>query len=256
VRGPTPVITVFHAIEEALKRSRGGRLYLSDRRKRNLLLQALAEERGAAVSEASAAELEQMSGIADHRGAAYVPPEGAAPAAQTDLRGGLASLGAGPRLVLVLDHIEDPHNLGAVFRSADQFGADLVVIPERRAAQITPAVAKASAGASAHVRSVAVANIASSLRTLREAGFWIYGAHLRGTRLDGVRFAGRTALVLGSEGHGLADLVARSCDELVRIPSRGSVDSLNVSVAAGIFLYEIRRSQGCLEDQSRPIPGT
>jgi 23S rRNA (guanosine2251-2'-O)-methyltransferase len=246
VRERDPAITGFHAIEEALKRARGGSLHLSDDRKRNRELRALAVERGASVSPASPEELERLSGTADHRGAVFVPPAGAS-AARSDLRGEIARLAGGPRLVVVLDHIEDPHNLGAVFRSADQFGADFLVVPERRAAQITPAVSRASAGASANVASVTVANIAASLRLLQEAGFWVYGAHLRGTRLDTVRFAERTALVLGSEAHGLADLVARGCDELVRIPSRGTVDSLNVSVAAGIFMYEIRRGQGALE---------
>jgi 23S rRNA (guanosine2251-2'-O)-methyltransferase len=255
VRERDPAMTGYHAIEEALKRSRGGSLYLSDDRKRNLQLRALAVQRGATVSSVSPEEIERLCGTADHRGAVFVPPAGPS-AGRSDLRGEIAKLGGGPRLVVVLDHVEDPHNLGAVFRSADQFGADFLVVPERRAAQITPAVSRSSAGASAHVISVTVANIATSLRVLQEAGFWVYGAHLRGARLDTVRFAERTALVLGSEANGLADLVSRGCDELVRIPSRGKVDSLNVSVAAGIFMYEIRRGQGALETGGPPTAGT
>jgi 23S rRNA (guanosine2251-2'-O)-methyltransferase len=239
---PRTIITGFHAIEEVLKRpATGGVLYLTGDRKRNRALRELASERGVRVVEASGEELSRLSGGGDPRGAVYLRDR--EPLARSDLRSELGRLQGGKRLLLLLDHIFDPHNLGAILRSADQFAVDLVILPERRAAQVTPAVSRASAGASAHVPVAVVANLASAMRLLREAEFWIYGAHLRGERLDRTRFPERTAVVLGSEGHGLAELVARECDTLLRIPSAGRVDSLNVSVAAGILMYEVRRSQ-------------
>jgi len=246
--GSRVAITGYHAIEEALKRGGGGlELWLADDRKGNRSLRAMAEASGARVVTAGAEELTRLASTDDHRGAVLMSTGAAAPA-RADLRRELADLGGGPRLVVVLDHISDPHNFGAVLRSADQFSADLVILPERRSVGITPAVARASAGASAHVRCAVVGNLASSLRLLKDARFWVYGAHLHGERLDRVRFAERTAIVLGSEGHGLGELMQRECDALARIPSTGHVDSLNVSVAAGIFMYEVRRAQGFFGD--------
>ncbi len=236
-------LTGHHAIEEALRRSgAAGTLFLAGERKRSRALRALADERGVRTQEVSAEELARIAGTEEHRGVAYVP-EGAQEPSRSDLRSELGRLEGEPRLVLVLDHVVDPQNLGAILRSADQFAADLVVIPERRAAQITPAVARASAGASAHVRTAVVSNVAGAIRLLKEHGFWVFGAHLEGERLDGVRFTGRTAVVMGGEGQGLSALVARECDTLARIPVAGRVDSLNVSVAAGILMYEVRRGQ-------------
>lgn len=240
-------LTGYHAIEEALRRSgAAGTLYLAGDRKRGAALRALAAGRGVRVEEVSDGELSGIAGTEEHRGVAYVP-EGTPEPAPSDLRSELARLGQETCLVLVLDHVVDPQNLGAILRSADQFAADLVVIPDRRAAQVTPAVARASAGASAHVRIVVVSNVAGAIRLLKDARFWVFGAHLEGERLDRVRFAGRTAVVMGGEGQGLSALVARECDTLARIPSAGRVDSLNVSVAAGILMYEVRRGQGFFE---------
>jgi 23S rRNA (guanosine2251-2'-O)-methyltransferase len=153
-------------------------------------------------------------------------------------------LGAPSALVLFLDEIQDPQNLGAVLRSADQLAVDFVVVPSRRSASEPGAVLRSSAGASAHVTLVEVANLVQAIRLCQQAGIWIYGADIRGRRLEQLAFAGRVGLVMGSEGSGLRRLVKDSCDELVRIPARGHVDSFNVSVAAGIMLYEIRRQQG------------
>ena len=146
-------------------------------------------------------------------------------------------------LVVVADGVTDPVNLGVIARCADQFAADLLVIPRRRAAPITAAVMQASAGAAAHVPTVAVPNITRVLEQLKTLNVWSYGADLAGEPLDRVRFPARVALVLGAEGGGLHDLVARRCDQLVRIPTAGAVDSLNVGVAGGILMYEVRRQQ-------------
>ena len=147
-------------------------------------------------------------------------------------------------LLVVLDGIEDPHNLGAILRTADASGADGVVIPERRAAGVTATVIKASAGASEHLPIAKVTNIARTLEELKEKHLWIVGLDERGTQnYDALDYNMDCAIVLGSEGKGVHDLVARKCDFLVSIPMLGKVPSLNVSVAAGVMLYEIVRQR-------------
>ena len=146
------------------------------------------------------------------------------------------------KLVVVLDGIEDPHNLGAIIRTAHAAGANSVVVPERRAAPLTDTVARAAAGALEHIPIARVTNITRSLEQLKQSRFWIYGLDERGPELyDRVEFATPTAIVLGTEGKGLHHLVKKHCDVLVRIPMAGHVSSLNVSVAAGIVLFEWRR---------------
>jgi 23S rRNA (guanosine2251-2'-O)-methyltransferase len=145
-------------------------------------------------------------------------------------------------LVVVLDGVEDPHNLGAILRTAEAAGANGVVIPERRAAGVTPTVAKSSAGASEHLPVAKVTNISRTLEELKSKGLWIVGLDERGKEnYDEVDYNMDCALVFGAEGKGLHDLVARRCDFLVSIPMLGHVSSLNVSVAAGVVLYEILR---------------
>lgn len=146
-------------------------------------------------------------------------------------------------LIVMLDHVTDPHNLGAVLRSADQFGVDGVVLPDRRAADITPVVVKTSSGASAYVPVARVKNLATAARELKDHGYWIYGADMSGERADTANLTGRIAVILGSEGSGLSQLLRERSDGLVSLPTAGHVDSLNVSVAAGILMYEIRRQQ-------------
>jgi 23S rRNA (guanosine2251-2'-O)-methyltransferase len=147
-------------------------------------------------------------------------------------------------LIVVLDGVEDPHNLGAILRTADAAGADGVVIPERRAVGVTATVAKASAGASEHLPMAKVTNIARTLEELKEKNLWIVGLDERGTQTyDTLDYNMDCAIVLGSEGKGVHDLVAKKCDFLVSIPMLGKVPSLNVSVAAGVVLYEIVRQR-------------
>jgi 23S rRNA (guanosine2251-2'-O)-methyltransferase len=146
--------------------------------------------------------------------------------------------------VVVLDGIEDPHNLGALLRSADGAGVDGVVIPERRAAGITGTVVKASAGASEHLSVARVVNIARSIEDLKARNVWVVGLDERGTQsYDEVDFNMDCALVLGAEGKGLHDLVRKKCDLLVSVPMMGQVSSLNVSVAGGIVMYEVLRQR-------------
>jgi 23S rRNA (guanosine2251-2'-O)-methyltransferase len=152
---------------------------------------------------------------------------------------------AASELVVVLDGVEDPHNLGAIIRTAHAAGAASVIIPERRAAGLTDVVAKSAAGALEHVPVVRVTNINRALEELKERGFWIYGLDERGTEdYSRVEYNAPTALVLGGEGSGLHEHVRKHCDLLVRIPMAGKISSLNVSVAAGVVLFEWRRRRG------------
>lgn len=154
----------------------------------------------------------------------------------------LASVLDDAELLVVLDGIEDPHNLGAILRTAHAAGASALIVPERRAAPLTETVDRAAAGALEYLPVARVTNIAQTLERLKERGFWIYGLDERGTELyNQTSFNTPTAIVLGGEGKGLHQLVQKHCDVLVRIPMAGAVSSLNVSVAAGIVLFEWRR---------------
>ncbi|MBL8295601.1 MAG: 23S rRNA (guanosine(2251)-2'-O)-methyltransferase RlmB [Bryobacterales bacterium] len=146
------------------------------------------------------------------------------------------------KMVVVADGVEDPHNLGAIARTVHAAGVDALVIPERRAVGVTPVVSKAAAGALEHLPLVRVGNINRALETLKEKGFWIYGLDERGTETyDQVTYNPPTVLVIGAEGKGLHHQVKQHCDVLVRIPIAGAIASLNVSVAAGVALFEWRR---------------
>ncbi len=145
-------------------------------------------------------------------------------------------------IFVVAEGITDPQNLGAIARSAEAFGARCLILPQRRASGITSTVVKVAAGALAHLDAVRVVNLSRTLERLKERNFWIYGTVAKGgTAIDKVRFEGPIALVVGSEGEGLSLGVQRACDVLVTIPLPGRTESLNASVASGIFLYEIFR---------------
>ena len=173
--------------------------------------------------------------------------------AGTSAHQGVVAMGAAQRyadldavapceMLVVLDGVEDPHNLGAIIRTAHAAGAGAVVIPERRAAGVTDVVAKAAAGALEHLPVVRVTNINRALEEIKRRGFWIYGLDERGTEAyDQVEYASPAAVVLGGEGKGLHEQVRKHCDALVRIPVAGRISSLNVSVAAGVMLFEWRR---------------
>ena len=148
----------------------------------------------------------------------------------------------GAELLVVLDGVEEPHNLGAIIRTTHAVGANAVIVPERRAAPLTETVDRAAAGALEYLPVARVTNITQALDRLKENGFWIYGLDERGTELyDRVDYHSPTAIVLGSEGKGLHQNVQKHCDVLLRIPMAGAVSSLNVSVATGVVLFEWRR---------------
>ena len=144
-------------------------------------------------------------------------------------------------VVVILDSITDPHNVGAIIRSCDQFGVDLVVLPERRGASESEIIGRSSAGASAWVQTSVVANLVRTVEQLKEAGYWIYGADAGGETCGKCALQGKIALVMGSEGSGISRLLEEKCDKIISIPTCGKLDSLNVSVACGVLLYEIHR---------------
>jgi 23S rRNA (guanosine2251-2'-O)-methyltransferase len=155
--------------------------------------------------------------------------------------------GDAPRLIVLLDHLTDPHNVGAIVRTAEAAGADGVVLPARRSAGVNATVRKAAAGAAAHLPIARVANIADAIRAMKKAAIWVVGADAapEATKLSGADFSRDLALVVGAEGAGLSQLVKRECDYLVRLPMRGRVASLNASVAAAILVYEALRQREC-----------
>jgi len=231
-----PILSGIHPIAEALKTGRPlDRLLVAQGAGGPRLQEIidLARRANVQVRFEPRAALDRLAGSAAHQGLVAL---GAAQA-YADL-----DQAASSELVVVLDGVEDPHNLGAIIRTAH---AGSIVVPERRAAGITDVVAKAAAGALEHLPVARVTNINRALEDLKKRGFWIYGLDQRGTETyDQVKFATPTALVFGGEGSGLHELVRRHCDALVRIPMAGKIASLNVSVAAGVVLFEWKRRVG------------
>ena len=193
----------------------------------------LARNSGTPVRFEDRSALDRIAGVKSHQGVVAL---GAAKQYAE-----LADLAPRSELLVVLDGVEDPHNLGAIIRTAHAAGAGGVVVAERRAAGLTETVAKAAAGALEHLPVVRVVNINQTLRELKELGYFVYGLDERGeTMWDEVAWAEKSVIVLGAEGKGLHDLVRKNCDALVRIPMAGKISSLNVSVAAGIVLFAWR----------------
>lgn len=238
------VIFGINAVSEALKaRGRAFEWVGVAKERHDLRLQKLIQEcrhNSVAVRFLARIELDRMAATGSHQGVVAVTSS----KQYADVDDVLAAKRGEHALVIVLDGVEDPHNLGAILRTADAAGADGVVIPERRAVGVTGTVAKASAGASEHLPVAKVTNIARTLEELKAKGLWIVGLDERGKQnYDSVDYKMDCAVVLGAEDKGLHDLVARKCDFLVSIPMLGKVPSLNVSVAAGVVLYEVVRQR-------------
>jgi len=193
------------------------------------------------VLRVDAQSLQQALGDVTHQGVvAEVLP--LAPWSEDDLVGALAEATA--PLVLALDGVQDPHNLGACLRTADACGALAVVVPKDRAANLSPVVSKVAAGAAETVPLVTVTNLVRTLKLLKEAQLWVTGADAEApVTAAEVDFTGGTVLVMGAEGAGLRQLTRQTCDFMVRLPQLGAVESLNVSVAAGMLLYEVVRQR-------------
>ena len=185
-------------------------------------------------------ELDRLTGSGVHQGVAAVTSA----KQYADLDDVLENRRGRHAFVLVLDGVEDPHNLGAIIRTADAAGADGILIPERRAAGVTGTVAKASAGASEYVPISRITNVARTLEELKSRNIWTVGLDERGQQTyDALDYNMDCAIVLGAEGKGLHDLVRKRCDFLVSIPMRGKVPSLNVSVAGAVIMYEVARQR-------------
>jgi 23S rRNA (guanosine2251-2'-O)-methyltransferase len=235
----------LHAVQSLLKRhpERVLELRLAERRDdpRMRALEALAHEQGTKVLRVDAQALHNALGDVTHQGVAaeIVPLE---PWSEDDLVSALGD--AHNPLVLALDGVQDPHNLGACLRSADACGALAVIVPKDRAAHLSPVVRKVAAGAAESVPLVTVTNLVRTLKLLKEAELWVTGADADAAKTAAeVDFTGGTVLVLGAEGSGLRQLTRQTCDHMVRLPQLGSVESLNVSVAAGMLLYEAVRQR-------------
>jgi len=200
---------------------------------------ALAKAQGVVVKDAKREKLEQLSGTSRHQGV-VLSVAARAYAELEDLLAAAQAKGEAPFLVLC-DEIEDPHNLGAILRTAEAAGAHGVVVPKRRSAPLSQTVAKTSAGAVEYIPVARVSNLCAAMEELKSRGVWIYGADMAGEPYDARPLTGAIALVIGSEGRGLGRLVKERCDGLLSLPMRGKVSSLNASVAAGILMYEIAK---------------
>ncbi len=205
-------------------------------------LRELAQERGAVVKTVSDQKLSLLAEGGVHQGivafgacASYVTVE--------DLLAVSEQKGTAPFLI-ICDEIEDPHNLGAIIRTAEAAGADGIIIPKRRSAMLTPTVHKTSAGAASWLPVARVSNLAAAIDKLKKHNIWVYGTDMHGSMYTETSFDGGVALVIGSEGFGMSRLVKEKCDFLVKLPMLGKITSLNASVAAGIFMYEVVRQRG------------
>ncbi len=203
---------------------------------------AAAKKRGIVVKQTDSRRLDTMCGGENHQG---IIAQGACAAYSSvdEILRKSEERGKPPFLVLC-DGIEDPHNLGAILRTAEAAGADGVIIPKRRSASLTQTVYKTSAGAASWIPVARVSNLATEMITLKKRGIWFYGADMDGSPAQQTDLTGAVGLVIGSEGNGLSAPVQAQCDAIISLPMFGSVNSLNASVAAGILMYEVVRQRG------------
>jgi 23S rRNA (guanosine2251-2'-O)-methyltransferase len=236
-------LTGFHAVEEALTAGRALDRIVIARGRHGERVEAvvrLAKANSVSVRFEDRQQIDRLVGTREHQGVAAL---GAAkPAAELE---DLLRLKTGHGLLVLLDGIEDPHNLGAIVRTSLAAGANGVIIPERRAAGLTDTVERASAGALAHLPVARVKNLVRAMEEMKEAGYWLVGLDERADKTyTAVDLKGSVGIVLGREGEGLHELTRKRCDFLVSIPTTGPVRSLNVSVAAGVMLFETVRQRG------------
>ncbi len=246
------VIYGIHVVEEALVAGEPLRaIHISDERKRDPLLRKIiadAKERNITVRFEDRNFFAQLP-FKTHQGVVAIAP----PFEYASLPDVLGKRAGGRALFVLLDHLTDPHNVGAIIRTAECAGATAVVLPERRSAGVNATVRKAAAGATGYIPIVRVSNINEAIRTLKKAGVWVAGADASDDAkpMTGVDFDRDLAIVIGAEGEGLAQLVRRECDYLVSIPMRGQTESLNASVAAGVLLYEVLRQRAGAQNSAQ-----
>lgn len=242
---PEDVVVGRNAVTEALKSGRTvNRLLVAEHDTQGSIREIvnLARESGAVVETVPRSQIEAAAKGFRHQGVlAYTSPVDYTPL--EDILDAAQSRDGAPFLLL-LDELEDPHNLGAVLRTADAVGVDGVLIPKRRSCPLSATVAKTSAGAVEYVPVARIGNVAQTIRELKKAGFWIVGADMDGTAdYFEADLTGALVLVIGSEGRGISRLVRESCDVLVRIPMLGKINSLNASVAGAVLMYESLRQR-------------
>ena len=241
-------LTGIHAVREALEAGRAfDRIVIAKGRQDSRVEEIVqaARARNISVRFEDRGQLDRLADSKDHQGIVALVAARAAGTLDEILAAANAGAGRGEKgLIVLLDGVEDPHNLGAVIRTALAAGAHGVVIPERRAAGLTDTVARASAGALAHLAVAKVTNLVRTMEELKEAGYWLVGLDERGDKnYTDVDYTSPTGIVLGGEGKGLHDLTRKRCDFVVSLPTTGPVKSLNVSVAAGVVLFEAFRQR-------------
>ncbi len=234
-----------NAVTEALRNGRIiNKLLVAEGSKEGSLAEilSLARDRGVIVRTVERAKINAMAGNLRHQGvAAQVAP--VAYAELEDILKGAEERGEAP-LLLLLDELEDPHNLGALMRTADAMGVHGILLPKRRSVPLTATVAKTSAGAVEYVPVARIGNVVQTLKTLKEKGFWVAGADVEGRQLcQEADLTGSMVLVVGSEGRGMSRLTKENCDLLLRIPMFGKINSLNASVAGSILMYEAMKQR-------------
>lgn len=240
----TAVVSGRNAVKELLASGRDiDKIYVQrgEREGSVVMLVAKASERRIPIIEVERSRLDSISGVSSHQGIVALAAEQNYSTVEEIIEYA-KSRGEAP-FVVICDGIEDPHNLGAIIRSAECSGVHGVIIPKRRAVGLTPVVAKSSAGALEHMRVARVTNLAMTLDELKELGFWVYAADMGGERYYDVDYSGSVAVVLGSEGFGISRLVKEKCDFTVSIPLYGKVNSMNVSCAAAVILTEVAKGR-------------
>lgn len=241
---PENVIFGRNAVKELLASGRDiEKIYiqLGDREGSVNLLLGIAAERKLPIHEADRVKLDSLACGGNHQGIVAIAAERNY-ATVEEILAYAEERGEAPFLI-ILDGVEDPHNLGALIRSAECSGAHGVIIPKRRAVGLTSTAVKASAGAAEHMRVAKVTNLASTIDELKECGLWFYAADMDGKSYYDTDFSGGVALVMGSEGFGISRLVKEKCDFVVSIPLYGSVNSLNVSCAGAVLMTEVARQR-------------
>ncbi|MGN0469119.1 MAG: 23S rRNA (guanosine(2251)-2'-O)-methyltransferase RlmB [Acutalibacteraceae bacterium] len=240
----TELIIGRNAVSEALKSNRTLNTLFVAKGERNGSIGkiiALCKERKTVVKEVDRKKLDFMCGQGNHQGvAAYAA---AHEYAEVEDIFALAESRNEQPFIIICDEIEDPHNLGAIIRTAEAAGAHGIIIPKRRGASLTWAVGKASAGAIEYMPVARVGNLASTIDELKEKGVWVYSADMDGKAWCETDFSGAVALVIGSEGRGVSRLIREKSDFIVSLPMKGKINSLNASVAAGILMYEVARQR-------------
>lgn len=241
------IIIGRNAVSEALRSGRAIDSLLIARGDRSGSLGKIiseCRERDIVVKEADTKKLDFLCGHSNHQG--VVAFAAVHEYAAVDDIFALAESRNEQPFIIICDELEDPHNLGAILRTAEASGAHGIIVPKRRSASLSYAVGKASAGAIEYVPVARVSNISAAIEELKQKGLWVYGAELGGTSWYGQDYSGPVALVIGSEGRGLGRLIKEKCDFIISLPMKGKINSLNASVAAGILMFEVaRQREGC-----------